>query len=71
MLKETTGCEVIAEAMFAGGLPTTTPKSIIKGFRGQILHPTIESFTGASLTDDVITNIKNSHNLWLESRKIG
>ena len=62
-------CEVIVEAMFYSGLPTTTPQAIAKGFRGQILHPTKESFSGEALCDEAINNIKNSHKMWMESRE--
>lgn len=67
MLREISGCEVIAEAMFCKGLPITTPKSILKGFRGQIVHPVNEpGQTG--LEDWMVNNIRDSHNSWLESK---
>lgn len=64
-----TGCEVIVEAMFCAGLPTTTPKAIAKGFRGQIVHPQRSGFDFQPIEDWMITNIKNSHDLWMKSRE--
>lgn len=64
-----TNCEVIVEAMFCAGLPTTTPKAIAKGFRGQIVHPQRSGFDFQPIEDWMITNIKNSHDLWMKSRE--
>ncbi len=66
-LIEISGCETIVEAMFCGGLPTTTPKAIAKGFRGQIIHPA-SGFEKTTLQEWEINNIKNSHNLWRASK---
>lgn len=57
-------CEVIVEAMFARGLPITTPKAIEKGFRGQILHPSASSFSGEPLEQWILDNIKKSNEQW-------
>lgn len=67
-LMDDTQCEVIAEAWFGQGLPVTTPLAIAKGFRGQILHPTYESFSGDALDDRMVSIIKNSHQEWMKSR---
>lgn len=62
-LMKTTNCEVIVEAHFCKGLPTTTPLAIAKGFRGQLVRPAYEE--GATrLKDWHVENIKNSYNLW-------
>jgi hypothetical protein len=65
-LREETKCETIVEAMFSKGLPETTPKAIAHGFRGQILHPAREP--GANLEDYEVENVRNSHNLWMQSK---
>lgn len=67
-LREISGCEVIAEAMFCNGLPITTPKSIAKGFRGQIVHPAAGGFDNGLLEDWMVDRIRDSHNLWMESK---
>jgi len=67
MLGEVTGCETIVEAMFCKGLPTTTPKAIAQGFRGQLVRPAFEEGS-KKLEDWMIENIKTSHRLWSESR---
>jgi len=67
-IKNELGAEVIVEAMFASGLPTTAPRSIAKGFRGQILHPTMQSFSGEGLNQTILQNIKNAQTQWMESR---
>lgn len=64
MLKNTYNCEVIVEAMFCDGLPKTTPKSIEKGFRGQIICPTHQHTHEKSLQGWMVDNIRNSHNQW-------
>ena len=69
-LMDETKCEVIAEALFADGLRWTTGAAISKGFRGQILHPTIGSFSGGGLTDEIVGIIKNSHEEWMRSRNL-
>lgn len=64
----TTGCEAIVEAMFCKGLPTTTPKAIAHGFRGQLVRPAFED--GATKLEDWhVENIRVSHNQWTEGRK--
>ena len=68
-LVQTTGCEVIAEAMFCDGLKTTTPKSIAKNFRGQIVHPAHSGFSGnGQLEPEMIEEIKKSNDLWKASK---
>lgn len=67
-LVEISNCEVIVEAMYCKGLPVTTPQAIAKGFRGQILHPAPERFSGEKLEDWMVENIKTSNRLWRESR---
>jgi hypothetical protein len=63
MLRDISGCEVIAEAMFCKGLATTTPKSIVRGFRGQIVRPANE--IGATRMEDwELDAIRKSHELW-------
>jgi len=65
-LIEISNCETIVEAMFCGGLPTTTPKAIAKGFRGQVVMPVHE--IGKSVLEDwMVNNIRDSYNLWKES----
>ena len=59
MLRYTYNLEVIVEAMYCKGLPTTTPKAIAQGFRGQIVRPAFEE--GAlKLEDWMIANIRNT-----------
>jgi len=60
-------CEVIVEAMFCKGLPTTTPKAIAKGFRGQIVHPANE-VGGEEFQQWMVDNIKISQERWMASR---
>lgn len=67
-LMDETKCKVIAEALFAKGLRWTTGAAIQKGFRGQILHPTMDSFSGEGLDDEIVGIIKNSHEEWMRSR---
>jgi hypothetical protein len=67
MLRDVTGCEVIVEAMYCKGLPTTTPKAIAQGFRGQIIRPCNEPGC-TSLEQWMVDAIRDSHNLWMESR---
>lgn len=64
MLREVSGCEVIAEAMFCGGLAMTTPKSIAKGFRGQIVHPQKDGFSNGNLEPWMIDEIRKSNDMW-------
>jgi len=61
-------CEVIVEAMWPSGLPTTTPLSIARGYRGQIVGPSHPHFPKlGSLEPWVVANIKEAHRQWLES----
>ena len=53
--------------MFCEGLPTTTPKAIAKGFRGQIVQPA-NAIEGEAFTQGMVDAIRNSHNQWVESR---
>lgn len=66
MLINISKCETIVEAMFPAGLPTTTPKAIAKGFRGQIVCPAHEA-GGEAFTDMMVNNIRDSHNLWMQN----
>lgn len=68
MLVNISGCEVIAEAMFCAGLATTTPASIAKGFRGQIVHPA-NDINGEVLNDWMVEEVRKSHELWRASRE--
>lgn len=68
MLRDISGCEVIVEAMFCSGLPKTTPKAIMKGFRGQIVH-VVNDFGASRMEDWMVDNVRNSHNLWKEMDK--
>lgn len=66
-IKKEFQCNIIVEAMYCQGLPTTTPASIEKGYRGQILgvaHPIAPTH---DLEDWQVDAIKESHNLWLKS----
>jgi len=67
-LVDVSQCEVLVEAMFCKGLPETTPKAIAKGFRGQVVMPANEP-SHTSLDDGMINAIRDSHNLWMESRE--
>jgi len=68
MLRDISGCDVIVEAMFCGGLAKTTPKAIGKGFRGQILHPQQSGFDNQPLTDGMLNAIRTANDLWKASR---
>ena len=56
-------CETIVEAMYCAGLPTTTPKAIEKGFRGQIVQPA-HNVSNQFLDQTEVDIIGNSYNLW-------
>ena len=59
--------DIIVEAMYCQGLPTTTPASIEKGYRGQILgvaHPIAPT---NNLEEWQVEAIRTSHETWLES----
>jgi hypothetical protein len=66
-LRTNTKCEVIVEAMYCKGLPTTTPKAIAKGFRGQIVRPAFEN-ASQWLKDSHVENIKVSNEQWRRSK---
>lgn len=67
MLRYTYNCETIVEAMYCEGLPITTPKAIAQGFRGQLVRPAFEK--GATRLEDwMVTNIRNSNELWRKSK---
>jgi len=65
IIRDISQCEVIAEAMFCSGLPTTTPLAIAKGFRGQIVQPA-QNQTGEPFEQWMVDNIRDSHNLWMD-----
>ena len=68
-LREISGCHVIAEAMFCKGLAETTPKSIAKGFRGQIVCPTDPHTGEKNFQTWMFDAIEQSHNAWKESKE--
>jgi hypothetical protein len=68
MLMNTYGCEVIVEAMFCKGLPTTTPRAIAKGFRGQIICPTHPHTHETSFKNEMVEAIRDSHIQWAKAR---
>jgi len=68
-LREISGCQVIAEAMFCKGLAETTPKSIAKGFRGQIVCPTHPHTGEKNFQTWMFDAIEQSHKLWKESKE--
>jgi hypothetical protein len=70
MLKEKYCKDVIVEAMFCAGLPTTTPRSIAKGFRGQIICPVHPHTHESGLHEWMVDAIAQSNRLWKESKGI-
>ena len=67
-IAKVTGCDVIVEAHYCKGLRETAPKSIKKGFRGQIVCPTHQQ-SGSALPEDwMFSEIKWAHDLWRSSR---
>jgi hypothetical protein len=67
-IKEEFQCDVIVEAMFPQGLPITTPASIAKGYRGQVVCPAhAHTSINSEFYSWMFDNIKESHKLWLES----
>jgi hypothetical protein len=60
-------CETFVEAMYCAGLPTTTPRAIAHGFRGQIVRPAFENQTN-HLEDWHVENIRRSMELWRRSK---
>jgi ABC-type transport system substrate-binding protein len=60
-------CDVIVEAMWPTGLPVTTPGSIAKGYRGQVIGTEYQGVAEMSLEAKVLDAIKESHRQWLES----
>ena len=68
-LKKDYGLDVIVEAHFCGGLKTTTPKAIAKGFRGQILGP-IHGQSGQTRMEEwMYAEVQNSIKLWEQSHE--
>lgn len=57
-------CDVIVEAHFCDGLAETTPKSIERKFRGQIICPTHPQSGKKSLTPSMMMQIKAACDLW-------
>lgn len=57
-------CQVFVEARFCQGLKTTTPKSIAKGFRGQIIGPTHEQSGYNHVEDWMFEEIRRSLASW-------
>jgi hypothetical protein len=68
-LKRTYDCDVIVEAMFCRGLPETAPKTMVKGYQGQILCPTHPHTKEQKLEDWMVDNIRSATKLWEETRK--
>jgi hypothetical protein len=68
MLKNTYNCEVIVEAMFCNGFPMTAPRSISKGFRGQIICPVHPHTHKQRFEGWMVESIGNANRLWMESR---
>jgi len=67
-IKEEFQCDVIVEAMWPQGLPITTPASIAKGYRGQVIGVSAQSILPIhSLESWILNNIKEAHNQWLRS----
>ena len=67
-IKKEFQCDVFVEALWPQGLVTTTPATIAKGYRGQIVGVSHEHRPdNSSLTEEMLDNIKESHKLWLES----
>jgi hypothetical protein len=69
MLKRVYDCDVIVEAMFCNGLPTTAPKTMAKGYQGQIICPTHPHTKEQKLESWMVDNIRNANKLWAEMRK--
>jgi hypothetical protein len=67
-LKNEFDLDVIVEAMFCKGLPETTPKAVMKGFRGQIICPTHPHTQEPVLADWMVDNIRKSHQFWTDMR---
>jgi hypothetical protein len=59
--------DIIVEAMYCQGLPTTTPKSIAKGYRGQIIGVAHPMAPADGLDNWMVNAIRKSHQTWLES----
>jgi hypothetical protein len=70
MIKTNYNCDVIVEAHFCSGLKETTPKSIAKGFRGQICCPTHpQAGMTLKLEPWMIDEVAKAHQMWLESKQ--
>ena len=66
-IEEEFQCDVIVEAMWPTGLPTTTPGSIAKGYRGQVVGTEYQGASEMHLEAKVLDAIEESHRQWLES----
>ena len=56
-------CETLVEAMYCSGLPTTTPRAIAHGFRGQIVRPAFQNQVNR-LENWHVNNIRVANELW-------
>ena len=66
-IKEEFQCDVIVEAHYCSGLPTTTPASIARGFRGQVVGTAHGEAETRGIESWMLDAIRTSHNQWLES----
>jgi len=67
-IKEEFQCDVIVEALWPQGLPTTTPKAIARGYRGQIVGVSHQHVPeNVALEHWMLVNIQNSHRQWVEA----
>jgi len=66
-IKEEFQCDVIVEAMWPTGLSVTTPGSIAKGYRGQVIGTEYQGVAEMRLESKVVDAIKEAHRQWLES----
>jgi len=67
-IKEEFQCDVIVEAMWPAGLAQTTPASIAKGYRGQIVGVSYATAGVAALQPEVRQAIQGSHQQWFAAR---
>lgn len=67
-IQEEFQCDVIVEAMWPSGLPVTTPNTIAKGYRGQVVGVSYATAGTMSLKPEVLQAIHNSHQQWLNTR---
>lgn len=68
-LMRTYNCDVIVEAHFCSELAETTPKSIAKGFRGQIICPLHPQNGEKVLQPWMLKAIYEANELWKASRR--